>query len=369
MRRRQMSVLEISRRLREASADWLTWGEDGLGFWHRTDAIVLTIALAALALLVLVARSIGRSMGGRGMVLPALPTPLGVGRPLLLHAPAVLFLAGLPCFALALADPYSIVVTNEDRLPGQRIGLMIDASSSMLAPFTNAARDKRTTTDGVFFRTVAAAEQFVRLRRDGDFHDLIALVEFGHQAYVITPFTNDYDNVLLSMSLIGDPAEFSLFPDSGTIIGRAIEQGTRLFKTFDFLDASGNLMVIFTDGEDARATANEGSARAVMASAVEARIPVHFVRTNFARQLGDVLSDALWIRAVERTGGRFYVASDEASLTTAIQDISRSAAGTVVRRRYTRQQPRFAIFALGAAAFWGIAVALKLTVPAFQKLT
>ena len=40
------------------------------------------------------------------------------------------------------------------------------------------------------------------------------------------------------------------FPDQGTTIAPAIEQGIGLFKAFDFLDAAGNLMVIFSDGED-----------------------------------------------------------------------------------------------------------------------
>jgi hypothetical protein len=364
-----VSSPDIAARLSDAAAKWHTWTGGGLEYWHRADALVILIGLAAILLLVLAVRAAVHPHTLHGLVLPALPAGLKrLRRPLFLHAPAILFLAGLPFFALALADPYSIVVNSLEAVPGRRIGLMIDASSSMLAPFTKREPGKQGATDGAFFRSVAAAERFVRLRRDGAFHDLIALVEFGHQAYVITPFTNDYDNILLSMSLIGDPAEFSLFPDSGTIIGRAIEQSTHLFQTFDFLDAAGNLMVIFTDGEDTRATESERTALAVMRSAVEARIPVYFVRTNYSRRMGDVLSDPMWIRAVEKTGGKFYVASDEASLTTAIQDISRSAAGTVVRKSYTTQQPRFALFALTAAGFWSAAVALKLAVPACQKL-
>ena len=39
------------------------------------------------------------------------------------------------------------------------------------------------------------------------------------------------------------------FPDQGTLIGRAIEQGVELFRAFDFLDASGNLLVLFSDGQ------------------------------------------------------------------------------------------------------------------------
>jgi len=40
------------------------------------------------------------------------------------------------------------------------------------------------------------------------------------------------------------------FPDQGTTIAAAIEQGTSLFKAFDFLEASGNLLILFTDGQD-----------------------------------------------------------------------------------------------------------------------
>ena len=38
--------------------------------------------------------------------------------------------------------------------------------------------------------------------------------------------------------------------ENGTTIIQSIEQGLALFKAFDFLNASGNLMLIFTDGSD-----------------------------------------------------------------------------------------------------------------------
>ena len=44
------------------------------------------------------------------------------------------------------------------------------------------------------------------------------------------------------------------FPDQGTTIATAIEQATGLFKAFNFLDASGNLMVLFSDGQDTQVT-------------------------------------------------------------------------------------------------------------------
>ena len=45
----------------------------------------------------------------------------------------------------------------------------------------------------------AAADRFVRLRMKERYRDLMALVEFGNEAYVVTPFTNDYDNILMSL--------------------------------------------------------------------------------------------------------------------------------------------------------------------------
>ena len=160
---------------------------------------------------------------------------------------------------------------------------------------------------------MAAAERFVRLRMNGRYRDLIALVEFGNQAYVVTPFTNDYDNILLSISLIGDPVEFSMFPDQGTVIAQAIDQSVELFKAFKFLDASGNIMVIFTDGEDTHAMVEDKNLDEIVQEAVDAKIPVYIVRTNYDKGEGQVIPDEMWIPAIEKTGGKFYAASSEAA--------------------------------------------------------
>ena len=155
----------------------------------------------------------------------------------------------------------------------------------------------------------------------------MALIEFGNRAYVITPFTSDYDNLLLSIALIGDPVEFSKFPDPGTIIGSAIEQSIAIFKAFDFLEASGNLMVIFTDGEDTNAAVNGRPLDDILKAATDNKIPLYFVRINFGKGFNEAVPDALWKESVEKAGGRFYIARDERSLMEAIADIDRGSAG------------------------------------------
>ena len=350
--------------------EWRTIHVGDLQFWHRSEARLAIIALVGASLVLLIARSAIRRRAGRHrIVVPAVLASIPRSRGwLLVHVPLLLFLAGLPFAILALADPYSALVSREITYPGRRITLLIDASSSMRTPFTAQSLNKRAATDATFFTNVAAAERFVQLRIHGKYRDLVGLVEFGNEAYVVTPFTNDYDNILLSISLIGDPVEFSMFPDQGTIIAQAIEQSIGLFRAFNFLDASGNLLVIFTDGEDTHAVVHGRTLDDIMRSAVDAKIPVYFVRTNYSFGKGKIIPDDLWIPAVEKTGGRFYAASDEASLLNAIREIDQVSAGTIEIRQYSSQRPQFAVFAVIALGCWTLAGALKLGVPYFRKL-
>jgi hypothetical protein len=366
-----VSPLTRLRALFEATlAEWGDLRIDDLQFWHRSESRLVFLWLIALTLVLLVVRSlVKRSAGRHRIVVPAILQAMPRSRlTFVRHAPLALFALGVPFFFVALADPYSALVSREVSFPGRRICLMVDASTSMRTPFTAASLNKRAATDAAFFTTVAAAERFVRLRMKNNFRDLLALVEFGNEAYVVTPFTHDYDNILLSISLIGDPVEFSMFPDQGTIIGRAIEEGTALFKAFDFLDATGNLMVIFSDGEDTRAMIGGRSLDDIVVSAYKAKIPVYLVRTNYDRTKGQVIPDELWIPAVEKTGGKFYAANNEESLLAAINEIDSISTGTIEVRQYSSQQPQFASFALFAAGLWIAAAGLKLAVPFFQKL-
>ncbi len=365
-----------SRALTDAlSADWSAWVAGGafdtaaLTFWAR-DPARLAFAGFALALLFLLAlhAAIPRRRGRGQIVIPALPAALSaprVGWPR--HVPALLLAAGFPFALLALADPHAAQVASDVTYPGRRIALMIDASDSMRSDFS--APSLNAGAQQAFFTTTAAAKRFVELRRAGRYRDLIALIEFGNRAYVVTPFTNDYDNLLLSIALIADPEEFSAFPDPGTVIGPAVEQSVALFETFDFLEASGNAMVILTDGEDTNAMVGGRWLDEVLVGVAGSGIPLYFVRINYNKGEDEGVPDSLWRNAVEKAGGQFYIARDERSLLDAIADIDRDATGSVQRRQYAAHEPRFAGFALMAAALWAAAAVVRLMVPACATLT
>jgi hypothetical protein len=223
---------------------WTEWRQlqvAELRFLRADQARLAVIALVGLAIATLVLRSTVRRRSRQQRV--GLPAILGAmdltSFAFVRHVPLILVVAGLPWFVLALADPFSILRQRQETFPGRRITLMIDASSSMVRPFTAPTLRAGTGSQASFFTTVKAAERFVELRTRGKYKDLMALVEFGDQAYVITPFTTDYDNIRLSLSLIGDFSEFIRFPDQGTLLrGRCsaarCSRGSRCFAPSTF---------------------------------------------------------------------------------------------------------------------------------------
>jgi hypothetical protein len=334
-----------------------------LRFDDRGTPVFVLLIIVGLSLAAMTVRLL-RETSDRRLVLPAVLARRPSALPLVRHLPLLIAITAIPPFMLALADPFTALVEQRMIYPGRRIALLIDASSSMLKPFADEA--PATRNRAAFFSSVNAAETFIRQRQAGQYRDVIALIEFGDEAYVITPFTTDYDNVLLAASLIGDWSEFMRFPNQGTKMAAAIQEGTKLFETFKFTQASGNLMIIFSDGEDTQVTLQGRRVEDIMKAAVASQIPVYLVRTNRDKREGDLVPDQIWKPAVESTGGRFYAAANEQDVARAIEDIDRRSPGKIEVNRYATNERRFAPFALLAAALWSVALLLKLTVPIFR---
>jgi Mg-chelatase subunit ChlD len=361
-----VQLIDLLRKTGTTLTDWQDWHWGDLHFAQWRTSILAAVLLLATALIVLLSRSLRTYKVRCGRVgLPAiLPGMRWSWWSMPRHGAFVLFVVGIPFFALALADPLTAFTRREVSHPGRRIAVMIDASTSMMSPFSSSTLHAKGTQ--AYFTTVAAAEYFVKLRMQGPNRDLISLIEFGTEAYVVTPFTTDYQNILLSTRLIGDWDEWQRFPDPGTVIVQAIHQGLQLFRAFDFLNASGNLLVLFTDGDDTQAMLQGRSLDSIMAGARENNIPVYMVRMAYSKSLGEQVPDAMWKAAIQRTGGRFYAAANEETIISAVREIDKLAPGRIDVREYTTQKPRFAGFALIAVGCWLAAAAAKLGLRYFR---
>ena len=334
---------------------------------RRDETVIALGVISILALGALLTRYVVRHRPGRtDIILPALlPSTMTKRSALapLRHTAFVLFLAGLPFFAVALGDPHTTLIQERATFPGHRIAIMIDASLSMDTSFATDQLGWGNT----YLANVSAADYFVRRRMEGSHRDLMALVQFGGEAYIVTPFTNDYENILLSIGLIGTPEEYDRFPDHGTLIMRAVSRGVQLFRTFDFLKTQGNLIVIFSDGQDTHAVYEGQSLDDILQEASDNSIPVYFIRTAYDQGLGDVLPDITWKLAIEKTGGRFYPAADEAAILQAVHEIDELSAGQIEVTQYVAHQPRFSPFALVALAFWTLALLCGLGVKQLRR--
>ncbi len=351
---------------RRTMAEWFRVRWSDLNFAQGDTAFSLLIVLLALSLFTVLARRLWLRKAGRTHVsVPAvLPVMQRSSASAIRYGAFLVFVLGIPFFAIALAAPQTGFTHEEVSYPGRRVALIIDSSNSMVMRFPTATL--HTEGAPAFYTAIAAAEYFMKMRMDGPYRDLMALIRFGNYADVVTPFTTDYQNILLNIGLVGTPAEWGRFDDTGTTIIQGIEEGLALFKTFEFLNASGNLMILFTDGRDDQATLHGQQLNEIMAGARKSKIPVYMIRTAFNTKFGGVAQDGLWKSAVEASGGRFYPAAEEKDILQAVRDIDRLSPGQVNVREYTSQQPRFSGYALIAVALWTMAGLLKLGLPYFR---
>jgi hypothetical protein len=125
-------------------------------------------------------------------------------------------------------------------------------------------------------------------------------------------------------------------------------------------------MVVFTDGRDSELNRQGKPLDRLVAEARAYHIPIYMIRTAYGQVNGKVQQDAIWQPVIERTGGRFYAASDEASIVNALAEIDKLSPGRIDVRRYSVSKPRYAGFTLIACALWLAAALLKLTCRSFQ---
>ncbi|HWN84843.1 MAG TPA: hypothetical protein VNN99_06825, partial [Vicinamibacterales bacterium] len=146
---------ELLLTVRATLDEWMRIRWSDLQFAEARAALLLFVVLLATTLLVLLARGI-RTGGRRALVtLPAIVpgmrwSPAAAVR----HVPLLLFLAGVPLFAVALADPRTGFAQEEVSYPGRRIALLVDASTSMVLKFDSAKLNKQG--ESTFYTAVAA---------------------------------------------------------------------------------------------------------------------------------------------------------------------------------------------------------------------
>ncbi|MBK6909875.1 MAG: VWA domain-containing protein [bacterium] len=230
------------------------------------------------------------------------------------HVPFLVRLVGLALLIVALARPQSFDSESKRSIEGIDIILCIDISTSMDAEDLKPDRLEAA-------KKVAA--DFVESRE----HDRIGIVPFAAQSFTQVPLTTDHQVVLSLLSQI----QMRMVED-GTAIGMALATSANRLRESD---AKSKVIILLTDGQNNRGEIDPLTA-AQAAQALNIRIYTigvgthgtapYPVETVFGKRYQNVpvsIDEDMLKEIANSTGGRYYRATDEASLAHIYSEIDR----------------------------------------------
>jgi len=249
--------------------------------------------------------------------------------------PGMLRALALVAVIFALARPQTGITSESILTEGIDILLVMDVSSSMLAEDLEPNRLEAAK---------AVAADFVAGRRS----DRIGLVAFAGAAFTQAPLTLDYGVV---QSLLGE-LEVGIIED-GTAVGMGLATAV---KRLQASEAESQVVILLTDGRSNRGEIGPATA-AQMAEALgvrvytigvgtqgTARVPVDdpVYGRRYATMRVDIDETTLREMA-DRTGGRYFRATDNESLAAIYEEIEELETTEVEVQNYTQYAERFGL--------------------------
>lgn len=321
---------------------------------------VLLLLIAVLLLLAAewFARPAGALSVSTGDTLARIQTR---GKSLLRHLPAVLRALGLALLVIALARPLAGMRPRVERVDVVDILLCVDVSGSMTAQdFID--RDRGVLYDRLFV-TKAAVRDFIESRklRSGDRYgmDRIGLVLYAAHAWIQCPLTLDYaifERELTKVAIDKNDAK-----TNRTAIGSAIGLSV---SNLNRSEAKSKVIVLLTDGNN-----NHGNLDPITASqlAKDYGVRVYTIGAGSPESgrlaLGglvaprnDPIDEATLKQIAETTGGKYYRATDLASLQEAYQEINELEKTEIQVEDVYDYEDAFLPYAM----FGGVAVSLSI---------
>ncbi|MEM9556360.1 MAG: VWA domain-containing protein [Acidobacteriota bacterium] len=264
-----------------------------------------------------------------------------------LHLPFAVRLLALALLIFALARPQLGFAREENLTEGIDILVVLDISGSM------AAEDFQPRN------RLHVAKDVMRDFVDKRIGDRIGIVVFAGQALTKAPLTTDH----AMLRLLLDSIELHTLPD-GTAIGQALASAAARLKDSA---AKTKVAVLVTDGVNNRGAIDPDSAAAVceglgikvytIGVGTEGVVPVPmrvvdaFGRERVQRMNMEVEVDEELLRSIaERTGGRFFQATDPNSLRDIFAEIDELEKTPIRIERSVRYKEAFMPFAWAALA-------------------
>jgi Ca-activated chloride channel family protein len=275
----------------------------------------------------------------------------------LVWLPAALLGAATVLLAIALAGPRTGDAVSEVKHEGIAIAMVVDRSSSMEArDFVrgDTSTSRLDVVKRIFRDFVRGGGAFGEGRPD----DLIGLVTFARYADGLCPLTLDHGNLLAILedieTPVGDPSE------DGTAVGEGLGLAVERLRR---QETASKIVILLTDGVN-----NAGDIEPLQAAELAAQhgikvytvgagytgyapYPVRMANGRVALQRVAVEIDEVALQQIaQRSGGRYFHATNEDGLREVIEEIGRLERSEVSEIRYLEYEYHFAPFVAAALA-------------------
>lgn len=266
----------------------------------------------------------------------------------LVWLPPLLFALATCALAIALAGPRTGDSVSEVKREGIAIAMVVDRSGSMEArDFVrgDTSTSRLDVVKRIFRDFVVGGGAF----GDGRPDDLIGLVTFARYADGLCPLTLDHGNLVAILDEIQTPVDQT---EDGTAVGEGLGLAVERLRREE---TASKIVILLTDGVN-----NSGDIEPLQAADLAAEFgikvytigagytglapyPVRRADGRMTLQRVPVEIDEVTLQQIaERSGGRYFHATNEDGLIEVIEEISRLERSEVSEIRYLEYEYHFA---------------------------
>lgn len=311
------------------------------------EPLYLLAALLALPVFLLARRSPGRVLFSS---FQALPPSAKTWRTRLIWVPDLLLALAVVGLSIALAGPRIGERFSRVEKEGIAIMMVVDTSGSMQALDLSTSDQEKTrlqAVQDVFDEFVLGGAGALAGRPD----DAIGLVSFAGYADTACPLTLDHENLVAiarNLNIVTSQAE------DGTAIGDALGLAVERLREST---AESRIALLLTDGvhnagvESPVAAAELARSQGIKVYTIGAgttglapvRVKDPFTGRPTLRSMPVEVDEETLKEVAERTGGRFFRATDAAGLTAVYEEIDRLERTRIAEDRYRQYHEYFVI--------------------------